>query len=81
MKQVARIEEMINAYTILAGNPKGRERMRDQSMGVIITLRQSSKKWTVSVCTGFNWLRILSSGRLLPTRQRKIGCNINLDIS
>jgi hypothetical protein len=40
MKQVARIEEMTNAYTILAGNPKGRERMKDQSMGVIITLRQ-----------------------------------------
>jgi len=63
---VARMEEMRNAYNILVGKLKGRNQSEDFGVGgkiiiiILILGKYGGKLWN-----GFIWLRIGTSGGLL----------------
>jgi hypothetical protein len=64
---VARVRDTRNAYKFLLGNLKGRDYSEDLGVYGRIILKWVLKKFCVKSWTGFIWLRIRSSGDLVPS--------------
>jgi hypothetical protein len=60
--------KMRNVYTVPVGKPEGKRPLQRPKHRQGIILQQILKKWDVRVWTGFSWLRMESSGRLLCTQ-------------
>jgi len=52
-------------WRVLAGKPKGKKLLLELGVEGCIILKWSLKKKDVRAWTGFNWLRLGSSGRIL----------------
>jgi hypothetical protein len=57
--------EMRNAYKILAGKPKGKKPLEELGVDGRKILQWILQKEGGKLCTGFMWLRIGTSDRLL----------------
>jgi hypothetical protein len=57
--------EKRNSYTILVGNPEGKNHWEDQDVGGWIILKWILERWDGMVWIGSIWLRIGTSGGLL----------------
>jgi hypothetical protein len=61
---VAHMGQLRNAYALSAGKLTGRGRL-DLGVDERIILKEILNTYRVKICTGFIWLRIGSSSRLL----------------
>jgi hypothetical protein len=62
---VACMGQMRNAHKIFVEYLKGRDHFEDLSIHGKIILQRILEEYVGKVCTGFNWLKIGTSGRIL----------------
>jgi hypothetical protein len=61
---VASMWERRGLYSVLMGNPSGRDHMGDPGVDRNIILKWIFRRWEVGVWTGLIWLRIGTGGGL-----------------
>jgi hypothetical protein len=70
---VARIGEERNVCTVLVGKPQGKRPLRRPRNRLEDGIRMDVGETDWEVWTGFNWLRIAASGRMLSMRRQTFG--------